>query len=96
MKLYIDTPVTISLAPLVTYVKPLSCIGTVIQNYFEISNASYTPSVIPHEFMYNLHIVASGTLDVLLENRAWRILSRPPGNILRLAIHFRLYHLACC
>ena len=30
--------------------------------------------------------VASQTLHVLLENLAWRILSRPPGNILHLAI----------
>ena len=57
----------------------MSSIGTVIQNYFKISNASYTPYVIPHEFIYNLHIVASETLHVIQENRAWRILLRPPG-----------------
>ena len=39
-----------------------------------------------HMNLYNLRIVASETLHVLLENRAWKILSRPPGNILRLAI----------
>ena len=64
----------------------MSCVGTVIQNYFKISNASYTPSVILYEFIYNLRILTSETFHVLLENRAWRILSRPPGNILRLAI----------
>jgi hypothetical protein len=63
----------------------VSCIGTVIQNYFKIYNASYTPSVIPHECIHNLRVVASETLYVLLENRAWEIVSRPPGNILRLA-----------
>ena len=67
----------------------VSCICTVIQNYFKISNASYTPSVIPYEFIYNLRIVVSGTLHVLLENRAWRILSGPPGNILRLLLLMR-------
>ena len=40
----------------------------------------------PYEFIYNLRIAASETLHVLLENRSWRILSRPPGNILGLAI----------
>ena len=64
----------------------MSCIGTVIQNYFKISNASYMPYIIPYEFIYKLRIVASETLHVLLENWAWRILSRPPGTILRLVI----------
>ena len=64
----------------------MSCIGTVIQNYFNISSASYTSSVIPCGFIYNIRTVASETLHVLLENRAWRILSRPPGYILRVAI----------
>ena len=56
MKLYMGTAVT--------------SIGTPLQNYFKIFNASYTPSVIPYEFIYNLRIVASETLHVLLENRA--------------------------
>ena len=34
---------------------------------------------INYEFIYNLRIVGSETFHVLLENRAWRILSRPPG-----------------
>ena len=71
MKLYMGTAVTISLASLVnywTYGKTLSCIGTVIQNYFKISSASYTPSVIQYEFVYNLRIVASETRYVLLQN----------------------------
>ena len=64
----------------------MSYIGTVIQNYFKISNASYTPSIIPYEFIYSLRIVASEFPHVLLENQVWRMLSRPPGNTLRLAI----------
>ena len=59
----------------------MSCIGTVIPNYFKISYASYMPSVILYEFIYNLRIVASETRHVLLQNRAWRIVSRPPGNV---------------
>jgi hypothetical protein len=48
----------------------MSCIGTVIQNYFEISNTSYMPSVILYEFIYNLRIAASETLHVLLEKQS--------------------------
>ena len=59
----------------------MSCIGTVIQNYFKIFNASYTPSVILYGFIYNLPIVASETRHVLLQNRACRILSKPPGKV---------------
>ena len=61
------------------YMGTVSCIGTVIQNYFKVSNVSYTPSIILYDFIHNLRIIASETRHMLLENRAWRVLSRPPG-----------------
>ena len=49
----------------------------IIENFF-LERAAVR---INYVFIYNLRIVVSETRHVLLQNRAWRILSRPPGNV---------------
>ena len=52
----------------------MSCISTVIQNYFKISNASYTPSIIPYEFIYNLCATRKPSLENLIK-ASWKHLA---------------------
>ena len=52
----------------------------IVENFFLASPPRMSSCArINYEFIYNLRIVGSESLHVLLENRAWRILSRPPG-----------------
>ena len=53
----------------------LSCLD-IVENSFPLSRSS---ARINYEFIYNLLILGLETFHVLLETRAWRLLSRPPG-----------------
>ena len=48
----------------------------IVENFFFRKSSC---ARINYEFKYNLRIVGSEASHVLLENRAWRFLSRPPG-----------------
>ena len=50
----------------------------IVENVFFFFPPEQAAVCINYEFIYNLCIVCSDTFHVLLENRAWRILSRPP------------------
>ena len=48
----------------------------IVENVFFSERAA---ARINYEFIYDLRVVGSETIHVLPENRAWRLLSRPPG-----------------